>query len=123
MMGKVLAAAFLAAIAWVYFSEAVAADPADTYPDMHLIPWPKTVKAGTGLMLLTADSRIVIGEKKLEPLAEVLAGEIRILAGLSLSVTTGPARAGDVVLRINGAIKANEPILVIRDHEPARTTD
>jgi hypothetical protein len=100
-----------------------AGDPADTYPDLHLIPWPKALKPGTGHMRLTAESRIVAGEKQLKPLAEVLADEVATLTGLKLEVATGDSRAGDIVLKINKALKADEQILVLRNREPARTTD
>ena len=99
------------------------ATPADTHPDLHLIPWPKSLQAGAGHMRLTADSRIVAGEEQLKPLAEVLAGEIALLTGLKLKVTTGPGRAGDIVLKIDKAIQAGEQILVLRNREPVRTTD
>ena len=39
-----------------------AGDPADAHPDLHLIPWPKALKPGTGHMRLTAESRIVATE-------------------------------------------------------------
>jgi hypothetical protein len=37
-----------------------ATDPADAHPDLHLIPWPKTLQAGAGTMPLTADSCIIV---------------------------------------------------------------
>src|SRR5947207_9488599 len=100
-----------------------ATDPADTHPELHLIPWPKTLQRGAGRMQLSADSRIVAGEKRLQPLAEVLSGEIALLTGLKLKVATGPSRAGDIVLRIDKAIRADEPILALRNRAPERTTD
>ena len=102
---------------------AAATDPADTHPELHLIPWPKTLQSGAGHMQLSADSRIVAGEEQLQPLAEVLSGEIALLTGLKLKVATGPSRAGDIVLRIDKTIRAGEPILVLRNREPVRTTD
>jgi Glycosyl hydrolase family 20, catalytic domain/Glycosyl hydrolase family 20, domain 2 len=98
-------------------------DPADTHPELHLIPWPKTLQSSTGHMPLSTDSRIVAGEEQLQPLAEVLSGEIALLTGLKLKVTTGPSRAGDIVLQIDKTIRAGEPILVLRNREPIRTTD
>ncbi len=100
-----------------------AGDPDDTHPGLHLIPWPKSVKPGAGHMPLTAESRIVVGEEQLRPLAAVLADEIATLTELKLEVTTGASRAGDIVLKINPAIKADEQILVLRNREPVRTTD
>ncbi len=102
---------------------AIASDPADAYPDLHLIPWPKSLKADAGYLRVTAASRIVADNAQLKPLAEILASEIATLTKLNLEVTTGSARAGDFVLRINRAITANELILTIRNHEPVRTTD
>ena len=32
-----------------------ATDPADTHPDLHLIPWPKTLQVGAGHMQLSAE--------------------------------------------------------------------
>jgi autotransporter-associated beta strand protein len=118
----VIALAFVVAAAVPGVASA-ATDPADAYPGLHLIPWPKKIQAGTGFMQLTADSRVVAGEKQLEPLAEILSGEIALLTGLKLKVTTGPAQAGDVVLKIDGTIQAGEKILMLRKREPVRTTD
>src|SRR5438874_2218009 len=81
-----------------------AGDPADAHPDLHLIPWPKALKADTGHMPLAAESRIVATEKQLEPLAEVLAAEIATLTDLKLKVATDAPRAGDIVLTINPAL-------------------
>jgi hypothetical protein len=100
-----------------------AADPADTQPELHLIPWPKKLELGAEHMQLSADSRIVAGEEQLQPLAEVLSGEIALLTGLKLKVASGPCQPGDIVLQIDKTIRADEQILALRDREPARTTD
>src|SRR5215469_7828573 len=119
-----MARSLLAAVALAAFGGVSgAAGPADTHPDLHLIPWPKSLHAAGGHLQLTAESRVVAGEDRLRPLAEVLAGEIALLTGLKLRVATGEGRAGDVVLRIDKTIRAGEPILALRDREPARTTD
>src|SRR5687768_15657784 len=78
----------------------LAADPADKYPGLNLIPWPREVRVGEGRLGLTADSRIVAGQPALEPLAKVLSAEIALVTGLKLKVATGEGRAGDIVLRI-----------------------
>lgn len=98
-------------------------DPADTHPGLNLIPWPKTITVQAGQMRLTAASRIVPGDPGLKALADILAGEIHLLTTLRLPVTAGPARAGDIVLKLNKTIKAGEPILVARPPELVRTTD
>ncbi len=102
---------------------AIAADPADKYPGLNLIPWPKAVQVGEGRMKLTAGSRIVAGQEKLKPLAEVLSGEIALLTGLKLQVATGAGQPGDIVLKIDKAIEAGESILVLRNRQPVRTRE
>src|ERR1700710_1541593 len=52
--------------------EGIATDPADKYPGLNLIPWPKFVQTDGGRMKLTAESRIVVAQEELKPLAEVL---------------------------------------------------
>src|SRR5579864_9493558 len=82
----------------------VAADPADKYPGLHLIPWPNTVQLGQGRMKVTAASRIVVSQKELTPLAKVLSSEIALLTGLKLKVATDAGQPGDMVLKINKAL-------------------
>jgi hexosaminidase len=107
-----------------YCNSAIAAsDPADTYPDLHLIPWPKSLKQYSGYLQMTSGGRIVAKDERLKPLAEVLSEEIEKITGIRLKTTTGTERAGDIVLQINRTIKADEQILVLRNREPARTTD
>jgi hexosaminidase len=123
-MSKFLVGALaLVAAACASGTALAATDPADKYPQLHLIPWPKQLRLIAGHMRLSADSRVVAGSKQLRPLAELLSGEIALLTGLKLKVTAGPAQAGDVVLRIDKAVRAGERILVLRDRKPARTTD
>src|SRR5262245_4583492 len=86
-----------------------AADPADKYPGLNLIPWPKAVQVSEGRMKLTVDSRIVAGQEELKPLAEVLSGEIALLTGLKLKVVSDAGQPGDIVLKINKAIQAGVP--------------
>jgi Glycosyl hydrolase family 20, catalytic domain/Glycosyl hydrolase family 20, domain 2 len=122
-MNKLLVSVLACVVAAGVSGVAAAADPADAHPELHLIPWPKTLEPGDGHIQLSADSRIVAGEEQLQPLAEALSGEIALVTGLKLKVTAGPGRAGDIVLRIDKAIRAGEPILVLRNREPVRTTD
>lgn len=122
-MKKLFARAVVCLVAIGLIGVAAAADPADKHAGLHLIPWPKSLREGTGQMPLTKSSRIVAGEEQLKPLAEVLAQEIGLLTGLALPITTGPSRPGDIVLRINSSLQAGEQVLVLRNREPARTTD
>jgi hypothetical protein len=104
-------------------STASSADPADTHPDLHLIPWPKAIERGDGYLQLSPTSRIVAEDKSLTPLADVLSQEIALITGLRLKAATGPAKSGDIVLRINKDLRADEPILMLRNRQPVRTTD
>jgi len=98
-------------------------DPADTHPGLNLIPWPKALEVKPGQMPLTAASRIVSANPSIKPLADILAGEIQLLTGLQLTVTDGPARAADIILKVEQSIKADEPILAARPPDLVRTTD
>lgn len=102
---------------------ACAADPADTHPGLNLIPWPKALDVQAGWLPLGTGSRIVADGDKLRELAAILAEEIRLLTSLQLPVAGDAPRAGDIVLKINPAIRAGEPILVARPPELVRTTD
>ena len=66
-MNRLLAAALACFVAAGAPGVARAAvDPADTHPDLHLIPWPKELRPGAGHMRLTAGSRVVAAEGQLE---------------------------------------------------------
>jgi hexosaminidase len=126
--GRGRAGRWLAIVAAVVFLEASvpaahAADPADSFRGLNLIPWPQTVRPGEGRVKLTGTCRIVAAQKELEPLAKVLSGEVASLTGLNLHVASGPGRPGDIVLQIDRAIQAGEPILAIKNRELTRTRE
>jgi len=102
---------------------AAAADPADSHPGLNLIPWPKQVEVRDGFMPLGAATRIVTDAESLKPLAAILAEEIHLLTGLQPPVADGTARTGDIVLKLNKALKAGEPLLTVHPPEVLRTTD
>lgn len=102
---------------------AAATDPADTHPDLHLIPWPKAIQVHSGHLQLTKESRIVVGDEQLGPLAEVLSQELALLTGWTLPVASGAGRQGDIVLKIDKSLQAGEPLLAMRNRELVRTSD
>jgi hexosaminidase len=104
-------------------SRAQAGDPADTHPELHLIPWPKSLEAGDGHLRLSAETRIVAEEQPLQPLARVLAHELRTLTGLDLHVAKGAPRPGDIVLRLDPQLRAGERILSVRKGELIHTME
>jgi hypothetical protein len=50
-----------------------------------LVPLPSKLTMGQGVLTLNQESRILATSKDLEPLAKVLAGEIKQLTGVELS--------------------------------------
>ena len=89
---------------------------------MHLIPWPKSLEAGDGHLQLSAETRIVAEEQPLQPLAQILAHELRTLTGLDLFVAKR-AHAGDIVLGLDPQLRAGELILSVREGELVRTME
>ncbi len=104
-------------------SALAAGDPADTYPGLNLVPWPKTIEVQQGYLKLTPASRVVAADNSLKALADILANEIQILTSLKLAVSNDKPRPGDIVLKLNKELKAGEPILVARPPQLVRTTD
>lgn len=90
---------------------------------LNLIPWPKSVQMGIGLMSLKADSRIVAGDSRLRPLAAVLKEELLAITGLDLKIVPDSPRAGDIVLKINKDLKTGEEILMVKAREVVRTRE
>ncbi len=85
------------------FAQAESASP-------PLVPLPSTLTMGQGLLTLNRESRILAASKDLEPLAKVLAAEIKQLTGVELATEQrGPQAAGanstDVVLRLDPNLK------------------
>jgi hypothetical protein len=104
-------------------SAADLADPSDKHPGLNLIPWPKALTVHDGKMRLGANLRIATDDTKLRPLADILAGEIAKVTGIKTEVATGTGKPGDIVLKIDDTLKADEPIHAIRDRKLADTTD
>ena len=81
----------------------------------QFVPLPKSITLGPGSVALTKDCHIVAATKELEPLAKVLAGEIRQITGMEMSTAertpTGAARPpgykepADIVLQLDPTLK------------------
>ena len=84
----------------------------------QLLPLPKTLTLGEGVLTLNQDSRIVADSADLEPLAKLLASEIQQTTGVSISTEARkPSGAGvgarpmgyhypvDIVLRLEPKLK------------------
>ena len=88
-----------------------------------LLPTPKSIKLDGGAMSLTGKSRIVATEASLTPIAEILAREIWITTGLKMESVSGNGRPGDIVLRINPKLRADEEILAVQNQKIGKTHD
>ena len=74
---------------------------------IHLVPTPKVIQTAAGALVLEPGSRIVATTAELQPLADVLNGEILRLTGLDLRPATGAGGPGDVVLTIDRSLSAD----------------
>ena len=82
-------------------ASARAADNAADAAQLGIIPWPKSVQLGTGQAELTAASRIVTDDARLQPLAAILAEEIELTHVLRLPTAMGAAKPGDIRLQFD----------------------
>jgi len=100
----------------------LAATAADV-PKPAILPTPKSITMGTGTMPLTAGSRIVVTDPRLDTHAPVVAQEIWLLTDMKLEIAKGAGQAGDIILKINPAIRADQDILAAQNMEIVRTRD
>ncbi|MGS0893794.1 family 20 glycosylhydrolase [Burkholderia stagnalis] len=67
-----------------------------------VVPTLHAWKGGTGTLMLTSNSRIVVDSTTLSPVANKLAADLLAVSGLRLPVVTGnAANAGDIVLSLS----------------------
>ena len=90
---------------------------------LNLLPSPKELKVEAGQIPLTADSRIIATDPKLQPLAEILSDEILLVTKLKLPVANADPKPGDIILKINPQLKAGAEILTVRGQEVLKTRD
>ena len=79
-----------------------------------LLPTPKSIHLAGGEMPLTAESRIVATEPALEPLAGIFSNEVWLITNLKLAVVKDEPRAGDIVLTIDPALRADADIVAVQ---------
>jgi len=99
------------------------AAPAAAADAPGLLPTPKSLVRAEGEMPLIPGARIVATDKSLAPLAQILAREIFVLTGLKLTPAAGEGKAGDIVLKINAALRAGDDILAVQAKKIVRTRD
>jgi hexosaminidase len=78
-----------------------------------IVPWPKSLDRRKGQLNLTTSSRIAIADPSLRPLALLLSQEIGQVYGLTLKVTSGTARKGDVLLALDPSLRPESYVLDI----------
>ena len=117
LLGKLLIVCGVAIATAVNVSAAVEAK----FPPIQ--PTPQSIKVGQGSMELTAQSRIVVTDPRLDVHAAVLVEEIQCLTDWKLAVVKGEGQAGDIVLKINPAIRADEDILAAQNVKVVKTRD
>ncbi|MEI7835509.1 MAG: family 20 glycosylhydrolase [Planctomycetota bacterium] len=88
-----------------------------------LVPSPKSISLAGGAMALTGKSRIVATNAALKPLAGVLADEIFRLTGMTLQVSGDEGGTGDIVLKINPALRADADIAAVQGQKLVTTRD
>ena len=84
-------------------------------PPPPFIPWPKALEMQEGSMTLTASSRILAASPGLEPLARVLAEEIRLQTGLVLATGSGQPGPGDIGMALDPSLKDEAHRLLVSD--------
>ncbi|MCY2926429.1 MAG: family 20 glycosylhydrolase, partial [Planctomycetota bacterium] len=112
----VLALAGALCLAWA--SAARGAQPAPRF-----LPTPKAVTMHDGVMPIAAGGRVIAADEKIKPLAEIFSREILAITGVKLEVASGEPRPGDIVLKINPAVRADQDILAVQNREVVKTRD
>ena len=111
------------AIALTCLGVAVNVQAANT---LNIVPTPKTWEALGGTMPVTAQSRIVYTDASLKPLAEIFSRELLAITTIKLQPVDGSTtepKAGDIVLKINPALRADNEIIAVQNREVVKTRD
>ena len=82
--------------------------PAAETPTPALVPWPKSVAVDGGYVEVGPTARIVAQDPSLAPLARMLAEDIYFATAVRLTTADGAPAAGDITLRLNPALAADE---------------
>ncbi len=82
---------------------------------LQLIPQPRVVAVGQGVLTLSAKSRVLALNEELKPLVRVLAEEFKLTTGLEFSTEGGDARPGDVRLQLDPELKGEAYTLEVND--------
>ena len=81
----------------------------------QIIPFPKECQLQTGRMRLDNNSRIVVTQDELLPVAKIVAEDLNLIVGLNPTTTTASPQPGDMVLLIDKTLKDEEYTLVVNN--------
>ena len=76
-----------------------------------------------GVMPIAPTGRVIAADDKIKPLAEIFSREILAMTGVKLEVAQGEPKPGDIVLKINPAVRADQDILAVQNREVIKTRD
>ena len=79
------------------------------------VPWPKSVEMREGSIQFGTTSRILSESPALEPLAKVLAEEIRLVTGLQLATSAGKPGPGDIGISLDPALRGESHQVIVTD--------
>ncbi|QHI70394.1 family 20 glycosylhydrolase [Tichowtungia aerotolerans] len=80
-----------------------------------LIPWPKEISFGSGMLEVKSGTSICIQNNKIQPLAEVFQKELAHLFGLDLAIIRKVGSRGDVLLEIDPMLEETQYRIIIND--------
>jgi len=83
--------------------------------DIKLVPYPAVVEKGTGFLTLTKNCSIVLKNKELSSLGQVLSNEIKTITGLQPAVKFGTPSAGDIELALDSSLTAEKYTYKVSD--------
>ena len=101
-----------AALSAILLGSVALADPA---PRPAFVPWPQEYQAGTGSCVIGNGGRIVYEEQAIAPLAAILAKDIRMATGVTLSPIHGKPEVNDIALRLDATLRKESYVLTVTD--------
>lgn len=82
---------------------------------LNLIPFPQKAQQLEGLIRLNEESKIVVDDPRLTPIAKVLSQRILLQTGLELAIASGVAEANDIFLMLEEGLAPEGYSVVVDD--------
>lgn len=80
-----------------------------------VVPWPRSITPAPGSLTLTKQTRLVVADSALAPLAKIVSDEMFLTVGLRPAVATGRTGPGDILLAYDPGLKSEDYKLTIGD--------